>query len=79
MPALPTKPIRVMLIDDHAILRAGLRLLIERESSLKVVGDASCRADALTIVKREQPDIILLDLNLPGTNGLDLIPELLAA
>jgi DNA-binding NarL/FixJ family response regulator len=58
-------------------MRLGLRLLIENRG-LKVVGEASGRADALEIAEREQPDIILLDLTLPGTDGIDLIPELLA-
>jgi DNA-binding NarL/FixJ family response regulator len=69
--------IRIMLIDDHKVMRLGLRLLIENRG-LKVVGEASGRADALEIAEREQPDIILLDLTLPGTDGIDLIPELLA-
>jgi len=70
--------ITILLIDDHTVMRLGLRLLIENQQGLKVVGEASGRADALKLAEREQPDIILLDLTLPGTDGIDLIPELLA-
>jgi len=73
------QPIRVLLVDDHAIMRSGLRLIIEREANLIVIGEAGNRIDALATAGQEQPDITLLDLNLPGTSGLDLIPELLAA
>jgi len=73
------QPIRVFLVDDHAIMRSGLRLIIEKQANLKVVGEAGNRSDALAIAGQEQPDIILLDLYLPGTSGLDLIPELFAA
>jgi DNA-binding NarL/FixJ family response regulator len=68
-----------MLIDDHAVVRAGLRLLIESQPGLKAVGEAGNRADALAVAGREQPDVILLDLVLHDTDGVDLIPELLAA
>jgi two-component system, NarL family, nitrate/nitrite response regulator NarL len=70
-------PIRILLIDDHTLMRLGLSVLIGNQEGLKVVGEASGRQDALEIAGREQPDIILLDLNLPGTDGVDLIPELL--
>ena len=72
-------PIRVMLIDDHAVVRSGLRLLIEGQPGMKAVGEASGRADALALAGREQPDVILLDLVLHDTDGVELIPELLAA
>ena len=70
--------IRILLVDDHKVMRLGLRLLIENQQGLTVIGEASGRNDALEIAEREQPDIILLDLTLPGTDGIDLIPELLA-
>src|SRR5919202_842450 len=59
--AIPqTKPIRVLLIDDQAIVRFGLRLLIESRPGLKVAGEAGNRADALKVASREQPDVIVL-------------------
>lgn len=70
--------IRILLIDDHTVMRLGLRMLIENQQGLKVVGEASGRADALELAQREQPDVILLDLGLPGTDGISLIPELQA-
>jgi two-component system nitrate/nitrite response regulator NarL len=74
--AVQSTSIRILLIDDHAVMRWGLRLLIEEQAGFKVVGEASGRNDALELAEREQPDIILLDLSLPGTDGIDLIPEL---
>jgi two-component system, NarL family, nitrate/nitrite response regulator NarL len=78
MTATPIQIIRVMLIEDHAMVRAGLRMLIEGRRGLVVVGEATNQADALALAAREQPDIILLDLDLGAENGLDLLPDLLA-
>lgn len=71
-----TKPIRVMIIDDHKIIRDGLRDLIESRKDMEVVGDAGNRPDALRVAADRQPDIIVLDLDLGGESGLDLIPDL---
>jgi len=68
-----------VIVDDHAIMRGGLRMLIELRKGLVVVGEATNRADALALVAREQPDIVLLDLDLHGENSLDFLPELLAS
>src|SRR3989449_1932644 len=73
-----TKPIRVLLIDDHAVVRSGLRMLVESRSGLKVAGEAANRAEALAIAKSEQPDVILLDLDMNNDNGLHFLPQLLA-
>jgi DNA-binding NarL/FixJ family response regulator len=70
--------IRILLIEDHAVVRAGLRLLIQSRPDLVVVGEAANHADALAVAAREQPDIILLDLDLGAENGLDLLPGLRA-
>jgi two-component system nitrate/nitrite response regulator NarL len=78
MPTLPTSSIRVLLVDDHELVRTGLRMLLERQPRITVVGEAASRADALAIACREQPDIILLDLDLGDESGLDFLPELLA-
>ena len=71
------KPIRVLLVDDHTIIRDGLRDLIESRPGMSVVGDAGDRARALEIATREQPDVVVLDVDLGNDNGLDLLPELL--
>src|SRR5882762_9958657 len=76
---LGTKPIRVLLIDDHAVVRSGLRMLVENHPGLKVAGEAANRSEALSVAKREQPDVILLDLDMNNDNGLDFLPQLLAA
>jgi two-component system nitrate/nitrite response regulator NarL len=79
MPNASTKPIRVMLIDDHVVMRTALRLLLESQPGLTAVGEATNRAEALQIAAREQPDIILLDVDLGGENGIDILPDVLAA
>ena len=79
MPITSANPIRVLLIDDHVVMRVGLRLVIESQPGLTVVGEAANRADALQITAREQPDIILLDLDLGDEKGIDLLPDLLSA
>ena len=71
------KPIRILLIDDQAVVRSGLRMLIESRPGLKVTGEAGNRTDALNIASREQPDVIVLDPNLGNDDGLSLLPELL--
>jgi len=71
--------IRVILVEDHAVVRAGLRMLIESRRGLVVVGEAATHADALALAAREQPHIILLDLDLGREDGLDLLPNLRAA
>ena len=71
------KPIRVLLVDDQAVVRTGLRMLIDSRPGLRVAGEAGNRDDALRIALREQPDVIVLDLNLGEDNGISLLPELL--
>jgi two-component system nitrate/nitrite response regulator NarL len=68
--------IRVLIVDDHKIIRDGLRDLISSREGMTVVGDAGNPADALRLAARERPDIIVLDLDLGDQSGLDLIPEL---
>jgi len=71
------EPIKILLVDDHVIVRAGLRMLIENNKGMAVVGEAGTRADALSIAAREQPEIILLDLDMGNESGLDFLRELL--
>ena len=79
MSTLASEPTRILLVEDHAIMSAGLRLLLESRSNLMVSGEASNREDALAAAAREQPDIILLDVMLGGDNSLDFFPDLCAA
>ncbi|HJQ71170.1 MAG TPA: response regulator transcription factor [Blastocatellia bacterium] len=71
--------IRVLIIDDHAIVRAGLCMLIESQPNMKVVGEAGNCDGVIATIARERPDIILLDLDLGGKNGLDSLPAMVAA
>ncbi len=71
--------IRILLVDDHAVVRAGLRMLIESRPGFTVIGEAANGSEAQTVATREQPDIILLDYDLGPDNGLDVLPKLLAA
>lgn len=72
----PRQIIRVLLVDDHEVVRAGLRMLIESRPDIKVVGEATNRQEALQLTAQEQPDIILLDLDLGDESGIDIIPEI---
>jgi len=71
-------PIRVCIIEDHPIVRAGLRMLIENQRDMVVVGETANRAEALAAARAAPPDIFLVDLDLGPENGLDLLPELLS-
>jgi DNA-binding NarL/FixJ family response regulator len=71
------KPLRILIVDDHLVMRAGLRMLIEAQG-MEVVGLAGHRAEAIEIAKRELPDLILLDLDLAGEDGLSFLLELKA-
>jgi two-component system, NarL family, nitrate/nitrite response regulator NarL len=72
------KPIRILLIDDHELVREGLRMLIENQPNMLVVGEAGNSSDARAAAAREQPDIILLDLDLAGENSLDSLREIIS-
>ena len=67
---------RVLLVEDHQMLRAGLRILCERRAHWKVVGEASDCATALELIEREQPDLLLLDLMLADGSSIDCLPRL---
>src|SRR5258708_4394578 len=71
-----TSQVRILIIDNHLVVCAGLRMLIENETGMKVVGIANNRSEALKLAAQELPNVILLDLDLGAENGLDLLPEL---
>ncbi len=68
---------RVLLVDDHALLRAGLRSRLEQESGIEVVGEADSGERAVVLARALQPDLVLLDLLLPRRNGFEAIPEII--
>ncbi|MBL8540237.1 MAG: response regulator transcription factor [Betaproteobacteria bacterium] len=71
-------PIRVMLVDDHAVVRMGFRLLIEGSHELKVVAEAECGEDALKAYSEVKPDVLVLDISMPGIGGLETLTRLIA-
>jgi two-component system, NarL family, nitrate/nitrite response regulator NarL len=74
-----TLPIRVLIVDDHAIVRQGLRLFFASYPGIVIVGETATCTEALTAAAQTQPDIIVLDLAFGAVNAVDFIPELLAA
>jgi two-component system response regulator NreC len=69
-------PVRILLADDHAVLRSGLRLLLTNTNEYEVVGEASSGTETLSLAEQLQPDLILLDLSMPALGGLDALPTL---
>lgn len=63
-------PVRILLVDDHAVLRSGLRLLLEREDDLEPVGEAGTAEDAVLALARLRPDVVVIDVEMPGAGGL---------
>ena len=68
--------IRVLLVDDHALVRAGIRALIEMIESVDVVGEAGNGADALSSIEKLHPQIVLLDITMPDMNGLEVLQKI---
>lgn len=67
----PTKSIRVILADDHTLVRAGIRTLLEQLPGVEVVGEAVDGREALNLVKQHAPDVVLMDISMAGLNGLE--------
>ena len=73
----PTHELKLLIVDDHAIFREGLRALLDMEEDFTVIGEASEGQEALAMVVEEPPDVILLDLHLPDGSGADFCRQLL--
>jgi two-component system response regulator NreC len=69
--------IRVLVVDDHAVVRSGIKLLLDRHDDIEVVGEAGNAQDAVFRVRELAPDVILLDLVMPGESGIEVLPKLL--
>jgi DNA-binding NarL/FixJ family response regulator len=70
--------LRIVLVDDHDLFRTGLRNLLE-EQSVQVVGEAGSGADAIRLVRELAPDVVVMDLNMPGMSGVDATRQINAA
>jgi two-component system, NarL family, response regulator NreC len=69
--------IRTVVVDDHAVVRSGIKLLLDREEDIEVVGEAGNAKDAIFRARALQPDVILLDVVMPGQSGIEVLPTLL--
>jgi two-component system response regulator NreC len=69
--------IRTVIVDDHAVVRSGLRLVLESEKDIEVVAEAADARDAVFEARAHHPDVILLDVVMPGRSGIEAIPDLL--
>ena len=65
------EPIRILLLDDHQIIREGIRRMLQQETDMQVVGEAANAEEAFTQVDLLSPDIVLMDIKMPGTNGIE--------
>ncbi len=79
MSAPADAPIRVLVVDDHAVVREGIRHVLAGEPGFEVVGEAANGEQALALARAERPDVVVLDLTMPGENGLRVAPKLRAA
>ena len=70
------KPIRVLLADDHTLVRAGIRALLEKLPGVVVAGEASDGREVLDLIKARQPDVVLMDVSMPGLNGLQALARI---
>jgi DNA-binding NarL/FixJ family response regulator len=72
----PIKTIRVILADDHTLVRAGIRALLEKLPDVEVIGEAGDGREVLNLVKAQPPDVVLMDIAMPGLNGLEAAERL---
>ncbi len=70
--------IRLLLVDDHAVVRLGMRMLFDSEPEIEIIGEADNAADALTAVSRLQPDVVLMDIGLPDLSGIEATRQIKA-
>jgi two-component system invasion response regulator UvrY len=70
---VPETPTRIMLVDDHAIVRSGFRRLLEQQPNYYVVAEAGDAENAYALFVEHEPDVVVLDLSMPGVSGLDLV------
>ncbi|MBW8035599.1 MAG: response regulator transcription factor [Planctomycetes bacterium] len=71
--------IRVVAIDDHSVFREGLRLVLDQYEDIELVGEAGNGREGIEVVAREKPDVVIMDVNMPGLNGIEASRKLLSA
>jgi DNA-binding NarL/FixJ family response regulator len=74
---MPSKPIAVLLVDDHSLLRQGLRLLIEENDDLEIVGEAKTGREAVKMASERSPDVVVMDIAMPLMNGIQATQQIL--
>src|SRR3954469_19723521 len=72
-------PIRVVTVDDHPVVRAGIRALIDDEDDLRVVAEARDGAEALALFRKHQPDVVVMDVRTPNVDGVREIRDIVAS
>ena len=71
------RPIRILIVDDHAVVRSGLRLLLEAEDDIQVVGEAGDVRTAIFEARQHKPDVVLMDVVMPDQSGIEGVPDVL--
>jgi DNA-binding NarL/FixJ family response regulator len=74
--ATAPKTIRVLLADDHTLVRAGIRALLEKLPGMEIAGEASDGREAMDLIKAQKPDVVLMDISMPGLNGLQALARI---
>src|ERR1022692_4123635 len=70
-------PYNVVLVDDHKILRDGIKAILDRSSDFRVIGEADSGSESVILAKKLRPDLILMDIGLPGMNGIEATTEVI--